>query len=103
MIRRGVSRRRWKPATLALAIDVYAAACAVVLVSQDGFPSWFWLPHSVVVLLSLVLIGYTLRDVSRQPAIDDRARMTWAIAVLLVGALALPAYYLCARDPQPRT
>lgn len=82
---RRISGSRWKPATFALAIDAYAVACALVFVSRNGFPSWFWLPHSAVVLVALILIGYTLHDVTRQAAIDDQARITWVIAVLLAG------------------
>jgi hypothetical protein len=84
---------------LSLVIDAYAIACADVIVAGDRFPSWFWLPHSAIVLISMVLIIYTIVDIARRREISAERRTAWFAGVLLVSAIAVPTYFLRTRIP----
>jgi phospholipase D-like protein len=93
---RSSDRARLLLGVLSLVPVAYAIALGIAMASGD-LPSWIWIPHATVMVLSLALIVYCVRDIWRRDAWPESERSAWALLVVFLGFVTIPVYLLVVR------
>lgn len=93
------SGTRWQLGVLSLVPHVYGVGFAILVATRGNVPDWIWIPHVTVVVLGLVLVVYTLREIRSRSDWTRANRTNWTMHVALLPFIAVPKYFLTMKRP----